>query len=458
MSDIFNLTDTWNAGATTFTAIKMNVTDTASAAASLLMDLQVGGSSKNKTAKTGAQFGADAAAWTIPTLNSPGYLPPVLAYASESTSRQGMVLATASASGDCTLTLMASGGTLASPTAQAGAGQAINFMNYVGGSVAEWRTFAVIEAGNRGGAPTSEGDVLGRIQLGACNGAVGTRPGVVVYNDSVTVTNAVPLYMYNTGHANVFDGNTGDYERGGARWLTNQWIIGTAKGGTGATRFIQVECGNTAIAQIDTNVGFLFDRDYILGWSAAAGTLGTNFTAPDLRAFRSAAGVMTLDNGAGGFTALRFGTSGSAGSQNTLLVRKTGIADATATAIITVTVPNAAHNAAIFLDILGHLGTGTDASESSRCATGCIVLARTSGADTVATAATLDTAQIATVSGGGTLTLAYDVSSLTGASSATQTFTIRLTLTVTGTITDHTAVVSARLLNSLGTGVTIAAA
>ena len=42
-SDIFNLTDTWNAGATTFTAIKMNVTDTASASASLLMDLQVGG-------------------------------------------------------------------------------------------------------------------------------------------------------------------------------------------------------------------------------------------------------------------------------------------------------------------------------------------------------------------------------------------------------------------------------
>jgi hypothetical protein len=147
-----------------------------------------------------------------------------------------------------------------------------------------------------------------------------------------------------------------------------------------------------------------------------------------------------------------------AGRQHTLVVRKTGIADATATAIITVTVPNAAHNAAIFLDILGHLGTGTDASESSRTATGSVVIARTAGVDTVAVVSTLEAAQIATVAGGGTLTLAYDLSALTGASSATQTFTIRLTLTVTGTITDHTAVVSARLLNSLATGVTMAAA
>ena len=152
------------------------------------------------------------------------------------------------------------------------------------------------------------------------------------------------------------------------------------------------------------------------------------------------------------------GTSAGAGSEHTLVVRKTGIANNSATAVITVTVPNAAHNAAIFLDILGHLGTGTDASESSRCATGSIVLARTAGVDTVAVASTLEAATIATVSGGGTLTLAYAVSAISGASSATQTFNITLTLVVTGTITDHTAVVSARLLNSAATGVTMAAA
>ena len=49
-----DVAQTWNAGAVTFTGWKLNVTDTASATASLLMDLQVGGSSKFKVAKNGA--------------------------------------------------------------------------------------------------------------------------------------------------------------------------------------------------------------------------------------------------------------------------------------------------------------------------------------------------------------------------------------------------------------------
>jgi hypothetical protein len=49
-----DLTATWNAGGTTFTAIKMNATDTASAAGSLLIDLQVGGVSQFKVSKAGA--------------------------------------------------------------------------------------------------------------------------------------------------------------------------------------------------------------------------------------------------------------------------------------------------------------------------------------------------------------------------------------------------------------------
>lgn len=52
-SYIYNMVDTWNNGATTFTAVKMNVTDTASNAASLLMDLQVGGASKFTVQKSG---------------------------------------------------------------------------------------------------------------------------------------------------------------------------------------------------------------------------------------------------------------------------------------------------------------------------------------------------------------------------------------------------------------------
>jgi hypothetical protein len=53
MADIFNFTDTWNAGGTTFNAIKVNVTDTASAAGSMLADLQIGGASKLSVTKGG---------------------------------------------------------------------------------------------------------------------------------------------------------------------------------------------------------------------------------------------------------------------------------------------------------------------------------------------------------------------------------------------------------------------
>jgi hypothetical protein len=59
------MTQTWNAGGVTFTGVKLNVTDTASAADSLVMDLQVAGSSKMRVSKTDGtvMFGANSAGW-----------------------------------------------------------------------------------------------------------------------------------------------------------------------------------------------------------------------------------------------------------------------------------------------------------------------------------------------------------------------------------------------------------
>src|SRR5512139_2061178 len=50
---ILDLSQTWNAGAVTFTALKLNVTNTTSVATSLLLDLQVGAGSKFKVDKSG---------------------------------------------------------------------------------------------------------------------------------------------------------------------------------------------------------------------------------------------------------------------------------------------------------------------------------------------------------------------------------------------------------------------
>ena len=55
---ILNASQTWNAGSNTVTALKLNVTDTTSNAASLLMDLQVGGTSKLSVNKSGTIVGA----------------------------------------------------------------------------------------------------------------------------------------------------------------------------------------------------------------------------------------------------------------------------------------------------------------------------------------------------------------------------------------------------------------
>lgn len=92
---ISNLATTWSSVGTTYTAIKYNVTDTASAAGSLLLDLQIGGVSQGALSKGGALTlaGAATAAALIPTgsaIPTNGvYLPAanIVAVATNSTNR-----------------------------------------------------------------------------------------------------------------------------------------------------------------------------------------------------------------------------------------------------------------------------------------------------------------------------------------------------------------------------------
>jgi hypothetical protein len=152
----------------------------------------------------------------------------------------------------------------------------------------------------------------------------------------------------------------------------------------------------------------------------------------------------------------RNGAAGAANSIHDFLVVDKACVDNTATDLITVTVPNSNQSAVILLELLGSSG-GTDAYESSRVATGAVVLARTTGANVVAVVATLELAQIATVSGGDTFTLAYGVSSITGAVGAVNTFTIQVTLNSVGG-QDCSCMAHARVMNKVGSGISIAAA
>lgn len=67
-----NLSRTWSDAGTTFTAVKYNVTDTASNAASLLMDLQVGGASKFSVRKDGLVVSASGARFSNFNLGTSG--------------------------------------------------------------------------------------------------------------------------------------------------------------------------------------------------------------------------------------------------------------------------------------------------------------------------------------------------------------------------------------------------
>jgi len=70
---VLNLTQTWNNAATTFTGIKFNVTDSGSTSASLLIDIQNGGSSKFNIDKVGQVSIPYGAAINSNYINSAGY-------------------------------------------------------------------------------------------------------------------------------------------------------------------------------------------------------------------------------------------------------------------------------------------------------------------------------------------------------------------------------------------------
>lgn len=68
---VLDLTQTWNSSGVTFTGLKLNVTDTTSAAASLLLDLQVGGSTKFNVTKAGSVVTALAGSTSAPAFRLP---------------------------------------------------------------------------------------------------------------------------------------------------------------------------------------------------------------------------------------------------------------------------------------------------------------------------------------------------------------------------------------------------
>ena len=181
--------------------------------------------------------------------------------------------------------------------------------------------------------------------------------------------------------------------------------------------------GGLGVGTTPPSAGSIQATGNIIGAGSVFPTLSTRSS------MRSPAdGAMEFIDTAGtGPSSLAMGPAASATSARKLVKKVTAIADAVATDVLTVTVPNANHAAAIKLTFLSSNGS-TDAFESSRVAVGTVVLARTTGVTTVATAVALTNAGIATVAAGATHTLAYGVTAMVGAAGAQQTFTVTVTI------------------------------
>ena len=267
MAYIYDIADTWAASGTTFTGIKLNVTDTASAAASLLMDLQVGGVSRFRVDKLGSFGYADA----LFDLAGTGATATIRAYAGTG----AQFAATLSAAGIVT-------------------GSGMRF---------GW------SSGNNNLANPSPDLALFR---DAAN-TLAQRNGV----------NAQAFNLYNTYT------DASNYERGFMRFVSNVLEIGTGAAGTGTGRDVSIKTqsgryltlsngstlnsnavytrfydGSTVVANINVNSQqFVIASGGSFTFSSGADSFST---AVDTGIARSAAGVAKITNGSTGTGKLIF--------------------------------------------------------------------------------------------------------------------------------------------------------
>jgi hypothetical protein len=185
MAYIYNMADTWADAGTTFTAIKMNVTDTASNAASLLMDLQVGGSSRFNVTKAGHLRLTTVVNSTNATIST----------------------TTSSNSGFYTADGTDWGYTRAgSAMWQSG----FEYFRFTSNSSVGWST------------------------------NVGSAADLTLFRDAANTlaqrnsTNAQALRVYNTFT------DASNYERGGFLWSGNRLVVGTSHAGTGSSRALDL--------------------------------------------------------------------------------------------------------------------------------------------------------------------------------------------------------------------------
>lgn len=295
-SPLLDLAQTWNAGGVTFTGLKFNVTDTASAAASLLLDLQVGGTTKFNVNKTGV-LSVNGGTLTYSATSGPGAQPGV-------------------------------------SVSSASAGYAYS-LAYGFSDTNRYSGMGNVQAGGQGLYIASTGALMWSSSV-VGSGTIDT----FLYRDAANIlaqrnsTNAQAFRLYNTYT------DASNYERLNVAWGSNIIDIAAAALGTGSQRQLRVDgsqfhvrTGGTTRWYWDGSGHFLAatDNTYDIGASGAtrprnvyvansivndgqysAGPAGSYIFVGRGRIYSPADGVLQLTNAAANdFTRLNFGGSTS---------------------------------------------------------------------------------------------------------------------------------------------------
>ena len=314
-------------------------------------------------------------------------------------------------------------------------------------------------------------DFPGRItgnKNGAASAPAFTASGVPFAG---TGTTSFPLVYINDANATASTtlNTAGTYfgvNGGGTQDLMNLLKDGVSQFKVGSTGIVSAGTVNTyrvtATSSIVTNNdGFTTNGNGTGTWFGRTITVNGNemlvnanvgilFTTP----YINATGTLSVTG------ATSFGGAAAAATTDTLLTKLTSsIADNTATAVLTVTIPNAAHAASLRVRLLGRLGAGgaIGADEATGSVTYDFAIARTAGVNAVVTASTAFGSAMTAVAGAATVTVTAAASAITGAVGASNSFTVQVTIAKgSGSSANHKCTLVAEVLNANATGITIA--
>ena len=236
-----------------------------------------------------------------------------------------------------------------------------------------------------------------------------------------------------------------------------------------ATTRLQGPAGSAAAPGItlsDTDTGWFRSALQVWDWAIA----GTNYlrlqaAAVILHASSSlswgSSGISAADASIvrAGANSFQYGTTSATTTARTELNKAVAsIANAVATDVLTVTIPNAAHSASLLVRVTGSLGAGGAIGANEATATNqyTIVITRTAGVNAAIAISAASGAAASAVAGAATVTCTAALSAVSGAVGATNTFTVQATISRSaGTSTNHTCFVYAQLCNANASGITI---